>query len=124
MSLVREAAERLEAALATVGDLRVTRDLGSNVDPPAAIIGPPRLDWDGYLPLGELAQPTSATCVVYVAVANDDRSLERLWEFVPRVAAALSEVQDAVTTSALPGMFPVGNADLPCYEITVEMSLT
>lgn len=119
---VREAAEALETALEAVPKLQVYRDPGANVDPPAAVLGPPSLAWETYGD-GTGVYPTSATFPVYVVTAADDRSLERLWELVPEVAAALESVADAVTPTADPGAYNTGGVQLPCYEILAEVSL-
>lgn len=118
MSTVTEAAEALEAALTTVEGLRTYRDPGANVAPPAVVLGPPLLRWEGFR-----AGPTSATFTVFLVTAADDRALERLWQWVPVVAEALDEVTDAATSTATPGTFPAGGADLPCYQLQAEVSL-
>ncbi|TDD98899.1 hypothetical protein [Jiangella asiatica] len=116
---VREAAEAIEAALAAVPNLRVTRDPGASLDPPAAVIMPPRLTWETGC-----TEPTAATFLVYLTQRFDDRSIENLWDLVPVAAAAIDEGTDfAVVTIALPGTYQVGNADLPAYELTVEADL-
>src|SRR5690606_12629300 len=45
MSTPAQAAQLLETALRTVDGLRVYRDRGAAVDPPAAIVGLPQLGW-------------------------------------------------------------------------------
>ncbi|PRX48681.1 hypothetical protein B0I33_104499 [Prauserella shujinwangii] len=119
-SSVAEAARRLLAAVETVDELRVYRAPGANVDPPAGFVGPPRLQWETGCP-----EPTTATFVVIVMVASNERVLEQLWELVPRVSEAVDELlPEAAVTTALPNMFTTGNGtELPSYEITVEVSL-
>lgn len=118
MSIVKAKAEELETAAKTVPNVRFYRDLGATVDPPALVIGPPRLQWESYC-----VDPTSATFIVIVMVAMNERAQEALWDLVPLVAAAMSDVEDAVVTTASPGVFNAGGTDLPSYEITVEVSL-
>lgn len=108
----------LREALETVDGVRVYTDPGAVLDPPAIVIGPPRLDWETGSP-----EPTTARLLVIVAVTADDRALPRLWALVPQVAAAIEDVVDAVVLSASPGSWMAGGADLPCYEITTEVSL-
>lgn len=116
--LITEAAEALVAALQTVDGVRSYTDLGAVVDPPATILGPPALSWQG---IG--STPAEARFLVIVAEQADDRAMPRLWDLVPRVAEALEDVQDAVVISATPGSWTTGGTELPCYEITVEISL-
>jgi len=117
MRTVLEAGRQLEAALKTVDKLRL-HTLSDSIDPPALLIGAPQLTWDGYG-----SAPAAATFPVFVIVGMDDRALERLWEFVAPVAAAVDTVEDAVVQSADPGTFPSGAQDLPCYSLSVEVSL-
>ncbi|OLT46487.1 hypothetical protein BJF85_16725 [Saccharomonospora sp. CUA-673] len=117
---VQQAATALEDALRHVDGARVYRDpAGAVADPPALLVGPPRLTWEGIC-----GGPTSATFVVYVMAAMDERAVSRLWELVPVVAAAIDEhVRDAVVTEANPGVFDAGGNNLPSYELTVEVAL-
>lgn len=118
MSVVTQAAENLEAALKTVPDLRVYRDLSATVDPPAAVVGVPRLTWEKYCD-----GPSSATFLIYVFVPFDDRAVERLWELAIDAANAIDTVRQAVVTEASPGVFKSGGVDLPVYELTTEYAL-
>ncbi|HEX7038678.1 MAG TPA: hypothetical protein VF202_01035 [Trueperaceae bacterium] len=117
---VKTAAQGVETALrGAVPKLRVHTDLGATVDPPAAVVGPPQLTWTGY---GR--GPNLARFLVYVIVAADDRALERLWDLVPQVAAALEASEaDITVTQANPARWPAGGVDLPAYEITTEVAL-
>lgn len=118
MTLVSDAAEALEAALRTVPGLRVYTDVGAAIDPPGAVVGPPSLTWGSVC-----AEPSSATFLVAVVVAMDDRAMPRLWELVPQVATALETVSDAVVRRATPDVWTSGTANLPSYAVFVEMSL-
>jgi hypothetical protein len=117
--VVGAAAEALAEALRTVEGLRVHTDPGALLDPPAAVVGPPALAWEGYD-----AAPTSARFVVVVVVAMDERALPRLWDLVPLVAAAVDTVPDAVLRTADPGVWSANGADLPSYELLIEVALT
>lgn len=118
MSPVVEAADALRAALAAVDGVRFYRDLSASLDPPAALLGPPRLTWEALCP-----EPTSATFLVYLVVTADDRSVERLWDLIEAVTLALDEVTDAVVMEANPSTWPSGATELPAYEITVDYAL-
>jgi hypothetical protein len=120
---VKAAAEALEAALRTVDGLRVFRDPGATVDPPAAILGAPALGWRAFCPA-----PTSARFTVFVVVAANERAMEQLWDLVPVVAAAVEEqVQEASVrdgdAAALPTTFPTGGSNLPAYAIEIDYEL-
>lgn len=93
-------------------------ELGANVDPPAVVLGPPQLTWDAYVSV-----PTSARLVVYLSVALDDRSMDKLLDLLPLVTEAIESVKDCVVTLATPTAYTAGNSDLPAYEITVEVAL-
>lgn len=117
---VQQAAAALEAAVRQVDGVRFYRDpSGAVADPPAALVGPPRLTWDSMC-----SGPTAATFVVYVLASMDERAVAQLLDLVPLVAEAINEhVRDAVVTEANPGVFDAGGQDLPSYEITVEVNL-
>lgn len=118
MSAVADMSAALAAALGTVAGLSVYTDPGVSADPPAVLIGPPSLTWDGYV-----SAPTDARYELILMVAADERANERLWDLLPQVAAAVDTVQDAVVRSAEPGAWTTGTTELPCYRITVETSL-
>lgn len=116
--VVAEQAAALEAALEAVPSLRVYRDPGGVVDPPAAVLGPPSLLWRGVC-----AGPTEATFPVYVVTKADEHALERLWDLVPSVAAAVDTVPDAAVTGAEPGSYQSGAVSLPSYELSIGVGL-
>lgn len=118
MSTLTEWPDLLRGAAKTVQDIRAHADPTATPDPPVVAIGPPSITWEGYS-----GEPTSATYPVYVVVALDSRSIERLVDLAPKVAAAIAELTEAVVLRAEPNMFNGGGPALPCYEITVEVSL-
>lgn len=118
MTTVKEAAEQLAAAATTVADVRVYTDPSDMLDPPAVVVGPP-----GLLFEGPTSEPTSATFPVYVVEKLAARALEKLWQLVPEVSDALDQLDDVAVVRADPGVFRSGTTDLPCYEITAEVSL-
>lgn len=124
MSTVAEAAEQLLAAVDTVEGLRVHRDLGANVTPPAALLGAPALGWRSFCG----PQPTSARFVLFIVVDATERALEDLWALVPKVATAVEQemksaaVQDG-PSAAMPTTWNSAGIELPAYELTIEVDL-
>ncbi len=101
---------------------RLVRSPGAPVNPPVIYVPPPSLAWDSY---GDAE--TDAVYEVVVAVASDERAIERLFELLPRVTAAINEAGgtgrvDAVVRSADPGVWRVGNLELPCYFVRTEVA--
>src|SRR5205807_407367 len=119
MSIVSDAAEVLIEALRTVDGVRY-HDLGASIDPPALVLGMPKLALDAQCP----GQLTVATFPIFLVVAMDDRAQLRLWELAEPVAAAIESVTGAAITSADPDIYVAGAQQLPCYAFTTEMSLT
>lgn len=115
---IATAHEALSAALETVDGLRVERDPGAVLDPPAALVGPPMLQFGG-----PSSDPVGARWIVILVVNYDDRAFPRLWELIPEVTAAIESLTDAVVSEATPGTWQNGAISLPCYEISVETSL-
>lgn len=117
--MITDTIDVLSAALRGVSKLRVYDDPGAAVDPPAAVLGPPTLSWDGYDP-----DPSAAFFSLALVAPADDRALTTLLGFLPLVVAAVDTVTDAVVTTATPGSLPVGgNAELPAYLLSIEVSL-
>lgn len=116
---ITAAAGALREVLEDLDGLRFYDDLAAVLDPPAVLLGPPALEWGGRPGNG----PVNARFLVIVAVAADDRALPRLWELVPQVGDAIESAVDAVVLTATPGSWMSGGTDLPCYELTVEVSL-
>lgn len=113
-----ELGEALKALAAEPHQFRYYDNLGANIDPPATLVGLPRLAWESGC-----GEPTSATFLVYLVVPLDDRAVDRLQDMLPVVVDAIESVPDAVVTTATPLVSPFGGRDLPAYEITVEVSL-
>ncbi len=114
---VQAAAQDLETALSGVEGLRYY-PLGSNVDPPGLVMGPPALTWEAYC-----LTPTTATFPVFLVTALDDRALEQLFQYVVPVSEALEAVTDAAVQNASPGTYLAGTQELPCYTLSVEVAL-
>jgi len=117
---VKTASDTIVAALNAVEGMtgRATSDLGATVNPPALVLGPPALMWEGVCD-----GPTSARFLVYAVESVDERALVRLWVLVPLVAAALDALPDVSVIRADPGAYLAGGPELPCYEIQIEVSL-
>lgn len=119
---VRDAADALAAAVATVDGVRVYMDPGAAVDPPAVIVGPPALGWEAFA-----AAPTTARFPLWVVVAASEFALPALWELVPRVAAAAEAMVSASLldgpAAATPTTYHSGGVELPAYELTIEVAL-
>lgn len=114
----QESRDALNTALTGLAGIRHYPHLLANVDPPATMVGLPRLEWAVVC-----SEPTSATFLVYLMVALDDRAVDRLQDMLPVVVEAIESVPDAVVTTATPLVSPYGAPDLPAYEITVEVAL-
>lgn len=117
MSPVREAAERLTAALKTVPNLPVSSDPSKVVSPPAVVVSVPRLTFEAVC-----SEPTSLTFTVFLVVPLDAMTVDRLWDLISPVTQAIEDHADAVVTTADPGVYLAGTAELPCYALTVEMT--
>lgn len=118
MNVVEVAIDRLYTALGTVPGLRVARGVGVRLDPPAALVAPPQLAWNGYG-----SDPTDATFTVPVVVAQTERALAELMKWTPLVVEAISGVENAAVRTANPGTWASGGPDLPAYLIEVEVGL-
>lgn len=116
---IETAYDVLGAALTGLEGVRYYADPAAQLDPPAVIVGPPVLTYAGAVG----PEPVGGQFVVLLVVGQDDRSLPRLWSLLPLVTDAIESVPDAVVTRAAPGTWRNGGIDLPCYEISVEMSL-
>lgn len=118
--VVAEATEELHDALELVDGVRhQPGDPGAGLDPPATVLGPPTLTWEG-----PHSDPSAATFVVYLVVGPDPAdATARLLELLPAVTEALDEVRDAVVTRAEAGRYAGSNGDMPAYQITVEYAL-
>ena len=119
----RESAEALLAALDAADEKTKAYRLGENITPPAFVLGPPSLLFEGYC--ADPLQPSSATFTVWVVVDANEWSMERLWDLVPLAATAVESVQDAGVERADPATYPVGgDLDLPAYTLTVPVTLS
>lgn len=119
-SPVTVATGELLAALKTVPGATATADPGATLaNLPALVIGPPRLTWESDGRFG----PTAARYLVWAVVDADERAIERLWSLVVDTAEAIDSRSDGVVVQADPAVFPSGTAQLPAYEIQIEVPL-
>jgi hypothetical protein len=118
MSVVTDVRTALNEALRAVEGVRVYDDPGANMDPPALLVGPPTLTWEGYG-----SGPVNARIIVYLVVPENDRVLEKLGELITSVADAIDDTENAVVVRADPGTFIAGSQELPSYEVLVEVAL-
>lgn len=118
----REMAEALLAALGAADEKTAAYRVGENITPPAFVLGPPSLLFEGYC--ADPLLPTSATFTVWVVVDANAWSMERLWDLVPIAGAAVESVPDAGVERADPATYPLGDLDLPAYTLTVPVTLS
>jgi hypothetical protein len=119
MGTVSEAVDVLYEALATVDGVRPYRGTGVRLDPPASIVGPPRLSRGRY----NTADPTEAVFQVAVVAAWSERAGDELMRLEPLVAAAIYEHTGAAVGDSTPGTWNAGGVDLPAYLIDVVFPL-
>lgn len=101
-------------------DLRVLSGLGRVVIPPAVVVGPPLLTWEGVC-----EGPTSARWSVYVVTSMTEFATDQLLALVPVVGQAIERESRAVVNTATPGIYPAAQSgELPAYVLDVEMELT
>lgn len=123
MSAADAAASLLAALAGTTGIKQaVTIDQASALTAfPAAVLDLPDLDWTNT-PYNS-ALPSMASFQVAVVVKASGYALAELEAAVTPVLQSLWDVQDAVVTEAKPGIFPIGGAQLPAYNLVCEVTL-
>lgn len=121
-SAVRRKALELQNAVLAIGGLRVSLDPNELLDPPAVLIAPPRLTWEGYCPDGT---PTTARFLLYLVLpAAGSQLVFDLLGLAELVAAAVETVPGATAPTAYYGRWnPSATTDLPAYLLEVEVSL-
>lgn len=109
----------IKAAIKLAKGVNVYDDPAATFRLPAALVFAPELN----LAIG--ADATEATYPVVVMVQGDNAVLKRLLALVSEVAEAIHEHTDnsVVVTSASPGNYDANGQTLPCYLLTVEVSL-
>jgi hypothetical protein len=118
-NVIGQAADELSEALAAIDGVRHYRLRGGAVSPPATILAPPTVTWNGMD-----ADPTDASWVVALVVADAERCDEQLWALLPAVYAALDGLNGRVVVrDARPDSYPSGGVSLPAYVFNVDVSL-
>lgn len=111
--------------LDTVEEVRVYREAGTEIDPPAVAIGLPRVEWN----LGNSAEPTDATFVIgLIGTASRIPNLnDEMMGLIPVVMDALLSdprlASQIEPRGASPGTWPNGGVDLPAYLIEIGVAL-
>lgn len=113
-----DAQNRLQAALLTVDGLRVP-DVSQSVSPPAAVIGPPKLSWDGYGTVGGAVLSTQWN--IYLILSVSQYAINNLMSMVAKVTAAIEKYTPGIVLSAAAGSYVSPTGALPAYVIVVMM---
>ncbi|TDP97650.1 hypothetical protein [Labedaea rhizosphaerae] len=119
-SVVAEAAALLVEALSNVDGMRVYTNPGADVQPPGIVLGAPTLTWGTY---SRTYSPSGATWPVFLVCKADAKTLPLMWSLLPKITAALDGLEPVAVASATPTLYPVSGAELPAYELTVEVGL-
>lgn len=121
MTTVAEAVAELNAALKAIDSAHKieVQEPGATIRPPSTVVSAlPSLEWEAYCD-----DPTSATFLVWLMVALDERAPERLRALLGPVVAALNSVRDATVVRADGVPYSANGSELPSYEITVQFAL-
>jgi hypothetical protein len=121
VSALADRREALYSAIeGLVPDVRCIREPGAQGNPPIVYVGPPSLTWQDY-GFG----PTTAVYEVVLAVAADERAVDRLFDLLGPVTDAIdgSREAEASVVSAEPGVWQAGNSNLPAYFIRAEAAV-
>lgn len=124
MTTISHAVKEIRAAAitATVPGVRLRGyKLGEDITPPAILVGPPSFTPRGYCADGLAAD---ATFPVWVIVALDDKTAERLYTLAPAVAIAIEAESQGTVSDARPATYGAPSGDLPAYELTVTYPIT
>ena len=120
-SLVDEVHDWLTQATALQGSVRIADlDLAPNVDPPAAIVGPPIAE--PRTPGSDGGGPVRYRLTVWVVVGESDRAFRDLLEHTEAVVRVLDEPAGITIVEWRPTTFPVGQTELPAYAIDLEVT--
>lgn len=117
MNPIRAAAEQLSDALKMVEDLPHRTDPAQPANPPCTVLGPRQIRWE------DQRGPSSARFIVYLLELNDEHTLERLDDWLLAVADSIDRDSDGVVVEASQGVYLPATAQIPCYEVVVEVPL-
>jgi len=118
-SVIGDAFNALVAAVSGIPGVRIYSEPGDIVSPPGVMVSPPTLGWAVYA-----EQPDTATFTVWLIADFSERPLEALFPLVPAVSEAIDVLNYMAVTTAAPATISNGGTDYPCYQFTVEASLT
>lgn len=115
MTVIADARQALGDALRGVPNLRVYMLPTARVDPNAAVLSLPDLEFEAYCP-----EPTKATFSIALVAKLNERAVDVLEELVLAASAAIEQVESAVVLTARVGAW---DDSLPSYELEVEVGL-
>lgn len=116
---VQECSNDLVAALKAIPGLRASVIDGVAINPPHAVVGPPTVTYEGFCG-GDIL--STLTFHINLVAKSDALSTERLYTFLPLIAAAVNGVKGAVVIQATPGTYGGTGDGFPAYNIELEMS--
>lgn len=121
VGVYRELVAELVAALRDAGaPLRVVTDLADPVGRRDVVLGPPTFLWEGFC---SPTQPSGCNIDVYLIENLEKRAVDRLLENLPTLLTAVAQLgEESIVLGCAPGAFPSGTTDLPCYQITAEIT--
>jgi hypothetical protein len=101
--------------------LRVESDPSAQVGRRSVVVGPPAFLWSGAMCTPN--DPDATTFEVYLIEALDEQAISRLHAELPALLEAIGSIEGCLITACVPGAFPSGSSDLPCYQISVSQDL-
>jgi hypothetical protein len=121
VGVYRALVAELIAALRDAGaPLRVVTDLADPVGRRDVVLGPPTFLWEGFC---SPTQPSGCNIDVYLIENLEKRAVDRLLENLPTLLTAVAQLgEESIVLGCVPGAFPSGTTDLPCYQITAEIT--
>jgi hypothetical protein len=118
----QDAAQAIKDALSTLEGYTVVTTGGASLSSfPAVCIDLPELQWNGSA--FNDPEPNQAVFHIAVVAKASGQAIQDLAKYVGPVYRALYTVSNADVSQAVPGVFPQGGSDLPCYFVTCEVDL-
>lgn len=122
--IIDEVHDHLAGHHLLAGVVRVTDlDLSpSDLDPPAAVVGPPTLTPTTTASgAGGGVGVARYRLTVYVVVAQTDRAFREAVDYASLVVRVLDEPGGIIIVEWRPTTFPAGSTELPAYAIDLEI---
>jgi hypothetical protein len=117
-----EAAQAIADAVSLLDGYTVVTTGGAALSSfPAVCVPLPELQWNSAA--YNDPDPNQAVFQIAVVVKADAYAIQNLHAAIGPVVRALWTVSNADVTQAIPGTFPQGSSDLPCYFATCEVDL-